>query len=99
MNIIIFNKNENNPTSPVVLKDKEGQAHTCLEELIDIMTEHMTEMMAPNGHKKQEDISPKATKRQGPPKMRKDHGKPQALTPSNLKPLHWQEGKQLTSSP
>jgi hypothetical protein len=52
MNRLIFNKHEENPVSPVVLKDKEGQAHTCSEELIDIMTEHMTEMMAPNGHQK-----------------------------------------------
>jgi hypothetical protein len=51
-NRIIFNQNENNPTSPTVLQDKEGQAHTCSEELIDIMTEHMSEMMAPNGHQK-----------------------------------------------
>ena len=42
MNMLIFNKHEENPVSPVVLKDKEGQAHTCSEELIDIMTEHMT---------------------------------------------------------
>ena len=38
MNRQIFNKNEGNPTSPTVLKDKEGQAHTCSEELLDIMT-------------------------------------------------------------
>ena len=41
-NMQIFSNSEGNPTSPTVLKDKEGQAHTCSEELIDIMTEHMT---------------------------------------------------------